>query len=304
MIQILFVGYGSMAKRHIKNLKVIMEGRREEVSVDLLRHCQLDVPAGVRNAYTRVDDIEDPYDAIFITNPTSMHYETLLSVLSLSENFFLEKPAFESFDYDISPFASKTVYVACPLRYTAVISWLHDNYDFSQARSLRAISSSYLPEWRPGTDYRETYSAHQEQGGGVSIDLIHEWDYLQFLIGQPQSLLSLIEKKSDLEIDSDDIALYIAGYKDKVVELHLDYFGRTLMRELQIFGDEDTLSCNLVSSEIEWLGSGKKLAFGEERDDYQRRELEHFLDIINGTVENDNTLERALQTLKLAKGIL
>ena len=89
-----------------------------------------------------------------------------------------------------------------------------------------------------------------------------------------------------------------------MVELHLDYFGRTLMRELQIFGDEDTLSCNLVSSEIEWLGSGKKLAFGEERDDYQRRELEHFLDIINGTVENDNTLERALQTLKLAKGIL
>lgn len=303
-MQVLFVGYGSMAKRHIANLQGIMDKRGQSLSIDLLRHCPSVVPEGIEEVYTSADEVKGFYDAVFITNPTAMHYETLMRTSSLSSHFFLEKPAFEHFDKDIKIFSSKLVYVACPLRYTAVISWLKENYDFTRARSLRAMSSSFLPDWRPGIDYRDTYSAHIDQGGGVSIDLIHEWDYLQYLIGYPRELYSVVEKKSALEIDSDDIAVYLAEYEDKMVELHLDYFGRVPLRTLEIIGDEDTLVCDLVKSEIVWLGSGESISFGEARDDFQRKELEHFLSIIEGRQENDNSLERALRTLKLARGVL
>ena len=67
-----------------------------------------------------------------------------------------------------------TYYVACPLRYNAVIQYIKDNIDLQDVISVRSISSSYLPDWRPGVDYRKTYSAKKELGGGVSIDLIHE----------------------------------------------------------------------------------------------------------------------------------
>ena len=102
-------------------------------------------------------------------------------------------------------------YVAAPMHYKPTISWLKEHFDFSEAFSLRSISSSYLPDWRPGVDDRKTYSAHKEGGRGCFDQIsIHEWDYLQYLIGFPERAYSIIEKRSGLEIDSDDVALYIA----------------------------------------------------------------------------------------------
>ena len=196
----------------------------------------------------------------------------------------------------------KVFYVAAPMHYKPTISWLKEHFDFSEAFSLRSISSSYLPDWRPGVDYRKTYSAHKDMGGGVSIDLIHEWDYLQYLIGFPERAYSIIEKRSGLEIDSDDVALYIADYGDKTAEIHLDYFGRVPIRKIEIFTKEDTVECDLLTDSISFLKSGEQIILTEERDDTQARELEAFLDMIQGKRENTNDIEHALNTLILAKG--
>jgi predicted dehydrogenase len=268
----------------------------------------MEVPDGVSCVYGAVGELHGGYDAVFITNPTSLHHQTLMDLMPLSQAFFLEKPAFDRTDYDISSIeaAQKTIYVACPLRYTAALRWVHDNVDCRKANGLRAISSSYLPEWRPGTDYRESYSAHRAMGGGVSIDLIHEWDYLTWLVGFPQEIHSIIAKRSDLEIDSDDVAVYIADYGDKTVELHLDYYGRVTTRRLEVFLPDETLTCDLVRQSIQWGSSGNilELGRGEVRDDWQSRELETFLDVVAGTVENPNDLKTAVHTLRLAKGLL
>ena len=99
----------------------------------------------------------------------------------------------------------------------------------------RVICSSYLPDWRPGVDYRTVYSAHKALGGGVTIDLIHEWDYLVDLFGVPQQLYNFKGTYSDLEIDSDDLSVYIAKYPTLLAEVHLDYFGRGYRRSSSNF---------------------------------------------------------------------
>lgn len=305
-MKICFVGLGSIAKRHIENVKSLYPNSR----IDVLRHLKnLDIPKEIgnliNNVYTDFNDMPDGYDVIFITNPTSKHYDTLMKLHDKGKHFFIEKPVFEKYNEDIDKInlrQDSVYYVACPLRYTAVIQYLKKNIDYSKVHSMRAISSSYLPEWRKGIDYRETYSAKTELGGGVSIDLIHEWDYIFYLIGEPLSTKSIISKKSNLEIDSDDLAIYIAEYADKLVEVHLDYFGRKAIRKLELFTDEDTIEADLISSRITYQKSGKVIYFNEERNDYQKREIAHFFDIIDRKEINENDIREACKVLKVTKG--
>lgn len=303
-MEFLIVGYGSMGQRHARNLRKICAKNGLSCSIDLLRTRSTDAPEGIRGVYTSKDQFPGTYDAIFITNPTATHYETLVDLIELSGAFFIEKPVFDRTDYDLDFLdrEEKVLYVAAPMHYKPAISWLKEHFDFSEAFSLRSISSSYLPDWRPGVDYRKTYSAHKDMGGGVAIDLIHEWDYLQYLIGFPERVHSIIAKRSDLEIDSDDVALYIADYGDKTAEIHLDYFGRVPLRKLEIFTKEDTVECDLLTDTISFLKAGEQIVLTEERDDTQTRELEAFLEMIQGKRESTNDIEHALNALILAKG--
>lgn len=305
-MKVCFIGLGSIAVRHIKNLKEILGG---ELSVSVLRSGKGKGITGETEALIdhicyHDSELEQRYDAVFITNPTNLHYTTLLKYKYLSKYFFIEKPVFETGEETLYPFHDdgNIYYTACPLRYTNVIQYLKKNIDFSSIYSIRSISSSYLPEWRIGTDYRDSYSAHKDMGGGVSIDLIHEWDYLSYLIGKPEEVMSIIRKKSDLEIDSDDIAVYIAEYVDKVVELHLDYFGRSPLRKIELYGREDTILGDLIHEKIKWMRSGKEIDLKEERDDYQKQELMHFLNIIDGKADNDNDIAHACDILRIARG--
>lgn len=305
-MKVCFIGLGSIAKRHISNLHEILGNN---ITIDLLRSgngkkLSSELEPLIGNVYHSAQELPSDYDAIFITNPTKLHYQTLLEVNDKSNHFFIEKPIFDNENADLRPFAGddKVYYVACPLRYTNVIQYLKNNIDFRKVHSIRCISSSYLPDWRPGTDYRNTYSAQTSLGGGVSIDLIHEWDYIHYLIGSPNSVKSIISQKSDLEIDSDDIAIYIADYPDKTVELHLDYFGRKTIRRIELYSEEDTIIGDLIDQKIMWLVDGKTVDLAQTRNDFQKRELEHFFEIIHGKCESDNDIEEAISILKIAKG--
>ena len=306
-LKVCFIGIGSIARRHIRNLKSIAGNRGFTVQTDAFRRSGTAVE-GVDTIYTELYKVPDDYDVIFITNPTDMHLDTLKKFHEKGKHFFIEKPVAsleqieEAKDFTIRN--DSVYYVACPLRYNAVIQYVKQNIDPKDVLSVRSISSSYLPDWRPGQDYRDTYSAHKDMGGGVSIDLIHEWDYLTYLFGWPINIQSFIGKKSDLEIDSDDYAIYIAEYPEMIAELHLDYFGRKTVREIQLITKEDTIIGDIQNNQLKYLKSGKIIDFHEERDNYQRRELETFLDTITEALPVDEGYRHALHVLELTQGRL
>lgn len=306
-LKVCFVGIGSIAKRHIRNITDVCNEKGINLNIDAYRHYNLsEVPGEVDRVVVKREELNDSYDAIFITNPTDLHLKTLSDLHNKSDYFFIEKPLVSLGQMELAKnFALREnafYYVACPLRYSSVIQYIKNNIDKNCIKSVRCISSSYLPDWRPGVDYRLSYSAHREMGGGVDIDLIHEWDYITYLFGWPEEISYIFGKKSDLEIDSKDLAIYIADYSSLSVEIHLDYFGRYPIRKIELFTSDDTIVGDLIQNNIRFLKENKVIEFKEGRDHYQKRELKHFLKQITDNTMDNHDYYNALRVLGLTQG--
>jgi predicted dehydrogenase len=311
--KIAILGLGSIGTRHFRNIVKVLLGNGDTFTIDLIRNKENkkiadDLASFVNEIYYSYEEVPSDYDVIFITNPTNLHFEAIKQFAPKANHLFIEKPVFDDANIAIDELPLKKdsiYYVACPLRYTNVIQYLKKSISLDKVYCARVICSSFLPDWRPNIDYRTIYSASKEQGGGVSIDLIHELDYIFYLFGYPEKIFNIRGQFSDLEIDSDDLSLYIGKYKNLAIEVHLDYFGRENIREIQLFTADDTIVGDLINGEIRYLKNGKTIKFQESRNDFQQREIEHFFNILLGREKNNNNISTALRTLKLAKeGIL
>ena len=310
-ITALFVGLGSIGTRHLKNLTNLCADRgwtlqADALRSDLSRPLRDGVAALLHAQYTDLADAPARYDMVFITNPTSLHADALQKIRGRGEALFIEKPIFsaEQTGLDLADClpAGQKAYVAAPMRWCGVMLALKDRLPGLHPYCARVICSSYLPDWRPGVDYRTVYSAHKAMGGGVTIDLIHEWDYLVELFGVPEQLYNFKGTYSDLEIDSDDISVYIARYPTLLAEVHLDYFGRGYRRSIEIFCHDGSYLADFGAGTLT-LPDGTVQHYEEDVNRRYEREMEYFVDYaLTGSGESCNPPALALNVLKLTLG--
>ncbi len=311
----LFIGLGSIGTRHLKNLHTICEKQGLTLCAHALRSdLQRPLRPGVAELLAaQFTTLEDPaalprYDMAFITNPTSLHAAALELVRGRAGALFIEKPIFSAEETgrnlsDLLP-AGQKAYVAAPMRWCGAMLALKKHLPDLHPYCARVICSSYLPDWRPGVDYRTVYSAHKAMGGGVTIDLIHEWDYLVELFGKPERLYNLRGQYSELEIDSDDVSLYIAQYPHLLAEVHLDYFGRGYRRSIELFCPTGSAVADFGAGTLT-LPDGTVEDCQEHVNERYIREMEYFLHYaLTGEGESLNTPATALDVLKLTLGEL
>lgn len=305
-MKICFIGMGSIGTRHLRNITTILKEQNILFSIDVLRSSKIKLSDEkselICKQYYNYYELPNDYDIIFITNPTYLHFDTIKNTITNTKNMFIEKPIFESCNYDLKNLFINTdgiYYVACPLRYSTVMKYIKKIIQEEKIYSIRAISSSYLPDWRKGIDYRNIYSSKKEYGGGASLDLIHEWDYITYLFGEPMEVYNMNGKYSELEIDSDDISIYIARYHDKLLELHVDYIGRNTVRQLELYCKDHVIYADFIHNTITYKGENQKTIQLEKEDMYMN-EMRNFLDIINHKVRNDNDIFHAYNILKIA----
>ncbi|MFW9947293.1 MAG: Gfo/Idh/MocA family protein [Candidatus Odinarchaeota archaeon] len=296
--KILFFGLGSIGTRHLALLK-----KNYNYEIYAYR-TNKDIPnKNVINIYDLDDALQSNPDIVFITNPTYLHIKTALSCLKAGmKNFFIEKPLSHSlekldiFEEEVKK-SGALVYVGYVMRHHPMIKYLKklieeksEEIFYSQTKS-----SSFLPKWRPGVDYRKSYSSKREQGGGVILDLSHEFDYNQFLFGKIHSISGVYGKLSNLEIDSEDFCDVFLKFESNILAtIHLDYFSNIDKRLIRILTFKEEILADLINKEI-IIGSSqgiKKKKFNFEINNIFEEQLKYFIDgVENQSKEIDNLKE-------------
>jgi len=236
----LVVGMGSIGTRHARLLS--------ELGLDVAAVSQRG--AAAQRCYPSLADAfecETPHYVV-IANETARHRETVTSLaeLGFTGTVLVEKPLF---DRPAPPpthrFAG--LYVGYNLRFHPLLLELRRLLVSERALSAHVYVGQYLPDWRPGRDYRATASASRAAGGGVLRDLSHELDYLLWLFGACERVAALSAQCETLQIDTDAVqGLLLSFERCPVVTAQLNYLDRQAARELVINTPAQTIRADLI----------------------------------------------------------
>lgn len=239
-------------------------------------------------------------DIAFIANPTHLHIPASLACARTGAHLFLEKPIGHTREglpelLDCVRSRGLTAYVAYNLRFHPVIETLKEMIAGKEVASVEVVCTSYLPDWRPGRNHLDAYSAKSAMGGGVLLDLSHELDYIDHIFGPVLSIQGEFGRRSDVTTDAEDFALLEVGTPSVPrISVRLDIAERKVSRTVDIaFRDGSQLSGDLIASRITGSGLPGPIEPPYHPNLTYEKQLRYFLDHIGAPGLMNNLLQAA-----------
>ncbi len=288
----LVVGCGSIGRRHAKNLKSLGLQRLAfcDTDVEALQQCRKDVEGELFSNYGEALATFKP-DLVLVCTPPVYHVEEALLALRVRAHVFIEKPlSHESSGVEIliaeARRHDRSVQIGYNLRFhpgLQILKELIDSGKIGRVLWLNVEAGQYLPDWRPWQNYRESYSARKELGGGIILDGSHELDYICWLLGRPTEVSCRAEHLSGLEVDVEDTAwIYLTFPERRRAELHLDFVQRTYTRTCKVVAESGTALWDFTSQEVRWFSAEEpgwhSIPYVFEVNDMYVAEMRHFLE--------------------------
>ena len=296
-MKVVIIGYGSIGKRHAGIISSM-----NAISKVTVLSSQLNIPYETITSLDQIPKLKPDY--IVIASNTVLHHEQLayLEQNLQGSKILVEKPLFDSF-YDFKIKRNK-VFVGYNMRFYPLMSLIREKIFKKNLWIIKVFCGSYLPEWRPGRDYRDVYSSKIEEGGGVLLDLSHELDYVQWLTGKISLEYVRSEKVSDLEIDTDDLLL-LAGKAKNCATVHicLNYFTRRPTRQILIDGEGISLQADLIANKLLLCENDETSEFTWTDHERNQSYLAQHQAIINDDLSIVCTFKEGLDTMRLINSI-
>lgn len=325
-MKFLIAGLGSIGRRHFRNL--IALGEKDIV---LLRTHKATLPDDELAGYPVETDIHEALPkhkpvAVIVANPTALHLDIAIPAAQAGCAILLEKPVSDSLARldTLRQAAQKSgskILVGFQFRHHPTLNKAQELIQqnaIGKVLTVHAHWGEYLPQWHPWEDYRQSYAARADLGGGVIRTLTHPLDYLRFLIGEVESLWSFNGHVSLLEVDVEDIAEIGLKFTNGAIGgVHLNYVQRPPRHTLEIVGTQGTLRWDNADGLLHFYRAD--LPFGSYSDlppapvietfsppeGFERNWLfvsqtRHFIETARGESEPVCDLEDGIRALELA----
>ncbi len=312
----LIAGFGSIGRRHLNNLRAL-----GETDFILLRSHHSTLPEDDIKGLPVESSIEAALahkpQAVVIANPSSLHLDVAIPAAKAGCSILMEKPVSHSMDrIDELQSALKQgggqLLVGYQFRFhpglRQIKAWL-DEGAIGRPVSSRAHWGEYMPGWHPWEDYRKSYAARVDLGGGVVNTLCHPLDYQRWLFGKVESLYAETSNFA-LGLEVEDTAEIALQFKNGVISsTHVDYVQRPGQHTLQINGTLGTITWDNATGigkcyraeTAQWQES--TLPAGFERNFLFMDESRHFLEVVNNKVTPICSLDDGIAAIKLTEAI-
>jgi len=263
---ILVFGGGSIGERHLGILKALGY-------TNLWLYRQRNLPlrtvdaASLRIVTDLAEIVQIPFKAAIICTPTAQHLPQALWCVQNQIPVLIEKPlshTLEGFEKLKEALVTKQtlIQVAYMLRYHPFfqkIKALVENRELGLLLSIQTYWGEYLPDWHPWEDYRTSYAARQELGGGVALTLSHDLDLVNWLVGSPvKEWHTLKNYRSALEINVESGADVSLGYENGVTaHCHLNFHERVPRRWYRFVFEQGSVEVDYLKATSTWMPYGK-----------------------------------------------
>lgn len=300
------VGMGSAGRRHLGNLLHL--GVRDVTAVsehNRLASLTIDgTDVAVAHDYEQVL-ADDGINVIVIANPTSFHLDYTARAIAANKHVYLEKPVAASAEglaglCDEADRRGRVVAVGTQNRFNARLDEMRARLATGDAGTLigvRAMLGEHIADYHPGEDFRQSYTARSDLGGGVLLTQVHQIDYLNWLFGPFDTAFAVGGQRSTLEIDVEDCVSYMLRSKDGIgVQGHLDYLQRPKRVDLEVIGTTGRFEWDYFRHTLTYLpatanGVAETTATPFERNDMFVACMANFL----SCVKNGGTPRAALR---------
>src|SRR3984957_9989385 len=311
----LVVGCGSIGRRHAKNLKSL--GLHQlgfcDTSPAALQYCRDEFQGETFSDYPEALRNFKP-DIVLICTPPVYHVEEALAALQAQAHVFIEKPlSHESSGIQMliaeARRNDRKVQIGYNMRFhpgLQILKELIDAGKIGRVLWLHVEAGQYLPDWRPWQNYKESYSARHELGGGIILDGSHELDYICWLLGRPTEVTCRAEHLSSLEVDVEDSAwIYLNFPERRRAELHLDFVQRAYTRTCKVVGETGTALWDFSAQEVRWFSAGQpgwqSIPYVFEPNDMYVAEMRHFLESLGSGTGPMVDLEQSRDVIRVVE---
>jgi len=290
--KVLIFGFGSIGAKHANLLPKL-----KKISNVLIFSSRRRSSSKFKSTSNIKEILQYNPDYILVCSETYLHHR---SIKIIEKNFknkivLVEKPLFHK-PIKLS-FKNNKYYVGYNLRFHPVIKFLKKKIKKNDIFAVSIFCNSFLPRWRRNIDYYNSYSSSKKRGGGVLLDLSHEIDYLQWLLGRVDKIeYKKIKRISNLKIKSEDTAQVIGKIKNINFYLNLTYFSRFEERRIIIDSKKETIIGDLINCNIK-IVNNNNLKIIKFKNNMNQTYVDQHLAILNNQTENLCNIEDAKHTV-------
>ena len=316
----LVVGLGSIGKSHIKILKEIYP----EIKIIVLRH--KDRSSNLVQVDKTVNNLKDALnhnpEIALICNPSSKHLEVAIPLVESGIHLLIEKPISSNSEnvnklITLSKKSNSKILVGYNLKFLDSLNTFKKEIkkgSIGEVLSIRAEVGQHLGSWRTDKNYLNSVSAKKELGGGVLLELSHEFDYLKWIFGQIKWVFGYTTKISSLEVDVEDLSHSLICFKkinnteNVVASITLDFFRRDPVRNCLVIGEKGSLRWDGMNNSVEIYSCSEDIwstVYKEKisKDYSYKQQLLHFIECITKDASPLTSVESALETIYLIEDI-